>query len=155
MATNRDIRNIYFWSLRWLTLWVTLLPVLQHRNIFLWSHIWEHLSLLRVFVEAECLRWCCCCLCPSKGSPRALARTTQSEVWRWETRVSHKKTGRPGHLGVLADHCGRFARSYLIALLHPIVAHSREAGRQNVAVILHTTLHLTKFIFTLCNKTMA
>ena len=154
MATNRDIRNIYFWSPRWLTLWVTLLPVLQHRNIFFWSHIWEHLSLLRVFVEAECLRWCCCCLCPSKGSPRALARTTQSEVWRWETRVSHK-TGRPGHLGVLADHCGRFARSQIIALLHPIVAHSREAGRQNVAVILHTTLHLTKFIFTLCNKTMA
>ena len=102
MATNRDIRNIFFWSPRWLTLWVTLLPVLQHRNIFLWSHIWVHLSLLRVFVEAECLRWCCCCLCPSKGSPRALARTTQSEPRWWETRVSHK-TGRPGHLRVLAS----------------------------------------------------
>ena len=55
--------------------------------------------------------------------------------------------------GARLDHCGRFARSQLIS--HPIVAHSREAGRQNVAVILHTTLNFTKFIFTLCNKVMA
>ena len=53
MATNRDIRNIYFWSPRWLTLWVTLLPVLQHRNIFLWSHISAPPIIKSVFVEAD------------------------------------------------------------------------------------------------------
>ena len=35
------------------TLWVTLLPVLQHRNIFRWSHISAPPIIKSVFVEAD------------------------------------------------------------------------------------------------------
>ena len=36
-----------------MTLWVTLLPVLQHRNIFRWSHISAPPIIKSVFVEDD------------------------------------------------------------------------------------------------------
>ena len=153
MATNRDIRNIYFWSRRWLTLWVTLLPVLQHRNIFLWSYMSAPL-----IIKSVCRSWMFALMLllfmPLQGFTEGSCPNHSERSMAVRNEGFPQDRSPRSSWGARLDHCGRFARSHLIAL-HPIVAHSREAGRQNVAVILHTTLRLTKFIFTLCNKVMA
>ena len=152
MATNRDIRNIYFWSPRWLTLWCDLATCFATPHFSLVTYMSAPL-----IIKSVCRGWMFALMLllfmPLQGftegsCPNHSERTT---VVRNEGFPQDRSLG--SSWGARLDHCGRFARSHLIAL-HPIVAHSREAGRQNVAVILHTTLRLTKFIFMFCNKIM-